>query len=226
MLWVNPALNLTVVSMGYDLGGSQYCGEVYMSGAGWLAGMDSVYPMSIGWRHLQPLLQPTAAQRDAVAREIAALKGWTKAQAKRDDVNFTAAEEMAAGYAAFVEAQRTEQRAAAAPQSRALQHLEQQQTLDTNVREPQPTGRNHTVPDAAAQKAATSPLAPRARNLRRLAGRQMDAASKAARLNSTQPKVGEPGWVDSSGGGGSCQCYCPPTQGFGACKQLPAGANP
>ena len=200
MLWVNPALNLTVVSMGYDLGGSQYCGEVYMSGAGWLAGMDSVYPMSIGWRHLQPLLQPTAAQRDAVAREIAALKGWTKAQAKRDDVNFTAAEEMAAGYAAFVEAQRTEQRAAAAPQSRALQHLEQQQTLDTNVREPQPTGRNHTVPDAAAQEAATSPLAPRARNLRRLAGRQMDAASKAARLNSTQPKVGEPGWVDSSGG--------------------------
>ena len=55
MLWVNPALNLTVVSMGYDLGGSQYCGEVYMPGAGWFAGMDSVYPMSKGWADLQPL---------------------------------------------------------------------------------------------------------------------------------------------------------------------------
>jgi hypothetical protein len=35
MLWVNPSQNITVVSMGYDLGGSRYCGEVYMPGTGW-----------------------------------------------------------------------------------------------------------------------------------------------------------------------------------------------
>jgi len=223
MLWVNPALNLTVVSMGYDLGGSQYCGEVYMPGAGWFAGMDSVYPMSKGWADLQPLLQPTLAQQDAAAREIAALGGrsqWAE-NARRETVHSTVAEEMAAGYAAFVAAQLAE-RKAAAPQSRVE---------DLNTDFSAPIGTDHATrqqhaPGAVAQEAPTSPLSPRARNLRRLAGRRATAAIKNSQLNSTQPKFGEPGWVDSSGGGGSCQCYCPPTQGFGACKQLPAGANP
>jgi CubicO group peptidase (beta-lactamase class C family) len=229
MLWVNPALNLTVVSMGYDLGGSQYCGEVYMPGQGWLAGMDSVYPMSIGWVDLQPVLQPTSTQQDAAAREIAALGGRSQwaANARRENANVTVAEEMAAGYMAFVAAQQAERRATT-PRSHASGHLEPQQLLDTNFSVPVDTDHatKQHAPDAAAREAATSPLAPRGRNLRRLAGRRATAASKDSQLNSTQPKFGEPGWVDSSGGGGSCQCYCPPTQGFGACKQLPPGANP
>ena len=93
-----------------------------------------------------------------------------------------------------------------------------------------------------------------------------------ASLNSSSLQPGEPGWVDSQGGGGSCLCLCactllpsvcvtlswfrlshdhdrefvssqnasedttnlggwmslsgPPDQGFGACKPLPAGADP
>ena len=229
MLWVNPALNLTVASMGYDLGGSEYCGEAYMPGAGWIAGMDSVYPMSIGWTHLQPLVQPTSAQQEVTAREIAA---WRKrrqwAQANGEDANTTVAKEMAAGYKAFVEAQEAERRKTNTQSKRGTEYLEREAPhMDVTVPNSlDQAKRQQHLPEPAATNAVASPLAPKARNLRRLAGRLADAANKNNRLNSTRPKFGEPGWVDSSGGGGSCQCYCPPTQGFGACKQLPAGADP
>ena len=73
MLWFNSAKNITVVSMGYDLGGSNYCGEAYIPGTGWYSGMDSVFPMSVGWSSLQPVLQPTAAQQAETAKQIAAM---------------------------------------------------------------------------------------------------------------------------------------------------------
>ena len=65
---------------------------------------------------------------------------------------------------------------------------------------------------------STAGLSPLNRNVRRMGGRR--AAATAAALEvavaARTPAPGEQGWVDSQGGGGSCQCYCPPTQGFGA----------
>jgi hypothetical protein len=166
----------------------------------------------------------------------------------------TVAQEMAAGYEAYV---------AAEAEAEALAHRRREQrvaaaagAVDAPAEQTHARAGNSSgvvVPhDATAAAAAggggggtpsaaripspspspplpppASPLAPSARNLRRLAGRREAAAQRNAGLKNTSlPQFGESGWVDSSGGGGSCQCYCPPVQGFGACKQLPAGADP
>ena len=166
--------------------------------------------------------------------------------------NMTVAQEMAAGYEAYV---------AAEAEAEALAHRRREQrvaaaagAVDAPAEQTHARAGNSSgvvVPhDATAAAAAggggggtpsaaripspspplpppASPLAPSARNLRRLAGRREAAAQRNAGLKNTSlPQFGESGWVDSSGGGGSCQCYCPPVQGFGACKQLPAGADP
>jgi len=58
--------------------------------------MDSVYPMSIGWANLQPVLQPSAEQQTEIDQQIAAM------DLPELDESDKVAEEMAAGYAAYV----------------------------------------------------------------------------------------------------------------------------
>ena len=54
----------------------QRAGEEFdASRGGWRLGMDSVYPMSLAWEYLQPLLQPTPRQRAESARQIEAGHG-------------------------------------------------------------------------------------------------------------------------------------------------------
>lgn len=61
--------------------------QAYSEQYGWYSGMDSVYPMSMLWEYLQPILQPSASQQQQEQLQLLLLK--KKEEKETVDLNGT-----------------------------------------------------------------------------------------------------------------------------------------